>query len=239
MNATFVQVDARELERIQANPELAETLFSDAPLMPPAFAAAAKVLRERVKAAGPNVLTDSMKRLDPSIQRQLAERMGLAPSALATSSGAEALFKMMEERSARLEGVASAATREHEKLSLDKAWHGVHYLLCGETEPGAALLSQPVMGGTSLGDDDEGFSGYGPARYFTAAEVSDLSAALSRTELEAQAAARFDAPRMMALQIYPGWRASDEEWVMDALRRLRHFYADAATKGHAIVTCIV
>jgi len=123
-------------------------------------------------------------------------------------------------------------------LSLDKAWHGVHYVLCGEVQAGTALLSQAVMGGVELGED-EGFSGYGPARYFTPAQVVALSQALSRPELEKEAAARFDAVRMSELHIYPGWQASDAEWVMDGFRGLRDFYLDAAGKGRAIVTCLV
>ena len=78
-----------------------------------------------------------------------------------------------------------------------------------------------------------------PPRYFTAAQVAELGQALSRPELEAEAAARFDAARMSQLQIYPGWRPSDAEWVMDSLRRLRDFYSDAAKKRQAIVTCLV
>jgi hypothetical protein len=123
-------------------------------------------------------------------------------------------------------------------MSLDKAWHGVHYVLCGEAEPGATLLSQAVLGGVELGDD-EGFSGYGPPRYFTAAQVSELGQALSRPELESEAAARFDAARMSQIQIYPGWRPSDADWVMEAFRKLRDFYSDAAAKGRAIVICLV
>jgi hypothetical protein len=73
-------------------------------------------------------------------------------------------------------------------VSLDKAWHGVHYLLCGEVEPGPALLSQTVLGGVELGEN-EGFSGYGPPRYFTPAQVAELSQVLNRPELETEAAA--------------------------------------------------
>jgi len=46
---------------------------------------------------------------------------------------------------------------------------------------------------------------------------------------------------MSQLQIYPGWRAGDQEkeWLMDAFRRLRDFYASAAAHGRAIITCLV
>ena len=53
----------------------------------------------------------------------------------------------------------------------------MHYVLCGEVEPGAAPLSQAVLGGVALGEDDEGSSGYGPARYFTAAQTAEPDAA--------------------------------------------------------------
>jgi Domain of unknown function (DUF1877) len=86
-----------------------------------------------------------------------------------------------------------------------------------------------------------GFLGYGPARYFSAARVRELSEELRRPEVEAEAAARFDPARMSQLQIYPGWRAGDEdkEWLMDAFQRLRDFYLSAATRGRVIITCLV
>jgi len=41
------------------------------------------------------------------------------------------------------------------------------------------------------------------------------------------------------LGLYPGFRSSDLDGLLDALRRLRAFYAEAAANGRAIVTCIV
>ena len=231
MNAMFVQVDEEELSRIQADPSLAETLFASEPLMPPVFTALAKAMQDRVRAAGPQLMADALSRLDPALRRQIEESMGRTTAALASGGGGDATLKLMEGRRARGAGA-------HTVLSLDKAWHGVHYVLCGEVEPGAEMLSQVVLGGVELGDD-EGFSGYGPPRYFTAAQVAEVSQALSRPDLESQAAARFDAARMSQLKIYPGWRPSDAEWVMDSFRRLRDFYSDAAGKGRAMVTCLV
>jgi len=98
-----------------------------------------------------------------------------------------------------------------------------------------------VLGGVELGDDPEGFSGYGPARYFRAAQVRELSEELRRAEVESEAVARFDPAKMSQLQIYPGWRGGeqDKEWLMDAFRRLRDFYSSAAAQGRAIITCLV
>jgi hypothetical protein len=70
-------------------------------------------------------------------------------------------------------------------------------------------------------------------------QVAALGQALSRPELEAEAAARFDTVRMSQLSIYLGSEASHADWVMDAFRRLRDFYAKAASQRRAIVTCLV
>ena len=205
--------------------------------MPDAFVKLSKVMQDRVRAVGPEMLAASLSKLDPMLQQRLAERLGKAPEDWARALGGEEILQMMERgrsrRSAQVPGQPDAI------LSLDKAWHGVHYLLCGEAEPGAALASQAVLGGSVLGEDDEGFSGYGPPRYFDAAQVAELGEALNRPELESEAAARFDSQRMSELGIYPGWQPSDSEWVLDGLRRLRAFYVDAAAKQRAIVTCLV
>jgi Domain of unknown function (DUF1877) len=237
MNATFVQVDTVELSRLRVEPSLVEALFEDddAVAAMPALVALTKTIQDRVRAAGPQMMADALSRLDPAIRKQLEERLGRSTSALAAGAGGDDILKLLEERRARTAGPTPGARAV---LSLDKDWHGVHYVLCGEAEPGVQLLSQAVLGGVELGDG-EGFSGYGPPRYFTAAQVAELARALSQPELESEAAARFDAARMSQLGIYPGWRPSDAMEVMDGFRRLRDFYADALEKGRAIITCLV
>ncbi len=205
--------------------------------MPDAFVNLSKVMQERVRAVGPQMLADSLSKLDPALQQRLAERLGKTPEDWARALGGDEILKMMERGRSRRS--AQVPGRPDAMLSLDKAWHGVHYVLCGEAEPGAALLSQAVLGGSALGEDDEGFSGYGPPRYFDAAQVAEFAEALSGSELESEAFARFDPERMSDLGIYPGWQASDSEWVLDGLRRLRDFYVDAAAKQRAVVTCLV
>ncbi len=224
MNATFVQVDTAELSQFVAEPQLAESLFQQDAGVPDAFGNLAQAMRDRIRTIGPQMLADT------------AARLGKTPEELTAALGSDDLLKLFEARGA---AQPPSSSREREILSLDKAWHGVHYILCGEPEPGPALLSQAVLGGSALGDDDEGFSGYGPARYFTAEHVAQLAEQLSVPGLEAEAAGRFDAERMDELGIYPGWKGADADWVIDGFRRLRDFYADAAKKGHAIVTCLV
>ena len=121
-------------------------------------------------------------------------------------------------------------------LSLDKAWHGVHYLLCGAVEPDETLLSQAVLGGTELGED---FSGYGAARFFEPPQVIALADALADPAVEPAAEARFDKERMVELRIYPfGWEDDDLDWLLSSLRDLQRFYREAAARGCAIATCL-
>lgn len=239
INATFVQVDTVELARFKADPSTAEGLFQDDAALPGAFIKLSKTMQDRVRAMGPQMLADTLSKLDPSLRQMLAERLGKTPTELARGLAGDDILKLMEQRRSRRPARESSATSTREVLSLYKAWHGVHYLLCGEAEAGTMLLSQAVLGGTALGEDDEGFSGYGPARYFTAAQVAELAEALKHPNLESEAVARFDVERMSELDIYPGWRASDADWVLDGFRRLRNFYSDAAVEGRAVVTCLV
>jgi len=180
----------------------------------------------------------TLSRLPEPLRQQLEASIGRTTAAMAAGEGGNDILKLMQKQLERRAGPGGA---KREVLSLEKAWHGVHYLLAGTREPGPDLRSQAVLGGVELGDDPEGFSGYGPARYFRAARVRELSEVLRRPEIEAEAAARFDPAKMTELQIYPGWRAGDQdkEWLMDAFQRLRDFYSSAATQGRAIVTSLV
>jgi len=204
--------------------------------MPDVFLKLSKTMEDRVRTAGPQMLAEGLARMDPSLRALLAERLGKKAGEVLQGDD---LLKFMQERRSRLSAQQPDVRKARPTLSLDKAWHGVHYLLCGEVEPGATLLSQAVLGGTTLGDDDEGFSGYGPARYFTPSQVAEIAEALNRPDLEAEFAARFDPKRMSDLGIYPGWQGSDADWVLDGFRSLRDFYSKAAADGHAVVTCLV
>ena len=136
-------------------------------------------------------------------------------------------------------GDAKSSEGVHGKLDLEKAWHGLHYVLSGsvDIEPGDLPLSQAVLGGSEIGED---WSGYGAARYFTPAEVGEVAKALAGAE-DDDVMKRFDPERMASLQVYPfGWdEPDDREWLLESLHALRQFYGDAAANGRAIVTCLL
>jgi len=161
MNAKFVQIDQAELSRYQTDPSLVEPLFEDESLAPAAarLIGLAKTMQQRMQAADQQRMAEALARLDPSLRKQIEESMGRTNAALAAGKGANILQRLMGQRmiGQRMTqggpgaGAASAVSARA-VLSFDKEWHGVHYVLCGEVEPGGTLLSQPVLGGVEMGD---------------------------------------------------------------------------------------
>lgn len=255
MLAVFVQIEPGRLAEIIEDPSRVTELLDGGettgglvrgPLAQSGPLGEAMALMQRT----PKILEASMAMLDPAMRQKLKERlaaMGINTDAM-TPGGkdADALLKLMRERGQALAAMvgspqspkppnSSGKARQGPKISLDKAWHGVHYLLCGDIEPGSAIPSQAVMGGVEVGED----LGYGPARYFEADEVRAISRALSSANLEAEMIARFDPVKMTSLGIYAGgWKAGDDNWLMEEFRRLRKFYDDASAAKLAIVTSL-
>jgi hypothetical protein len=239
MLARFVQLAPLELARLQVDPTPVEAIFDGGAVALPNVIAVPKVMQDRIRALSREQLETALSKLSPAIRSQVEEKLGRIGGVPASQWSGADIFKLMEAKQSGSAAAPPAEAKVRPTLSLEKNWHGVHYVLCGEPEPGSGLVSQAVLGGVALGDDEEGFSGYGPPRYFTPAQVSEISLVLSEPERESEAASRFDAARMSQLGIYPGWRPSDAEEAMDGFRRLRAFYADAAENGRAIVTCLV
>lgn len=118
---------------------------------------------------------------------------------------------------------------------LDKAWHGIHYLLTGQADGGPEPLSLAVHGGEEVGED----VGYGPARFLTPAQVRTVSAALDRIT-EANLRARFDPRAMDAAEIYPAIWGRDGQEALDYLVENYlpwvAFYRAAAQRGDGMIT---
>jgi hypothetical protein len=120
-----------------------------------------------------------------------------------------------------------------ESIDIDKAWHGIHFMLTGEAWGGSAPLANIVLGGTEIGGD----VGYGPAHYLTPEELRAAAEAVRELPPD-EFARRFDAEKLSANQIYPEiWDEGDE--TLDYLRHyyetLRAYYLDAAAKGNAML----
>lgn len=118
-------------------------------------------------------------------------------------------------------------------IDVDKAWHGIHFLLTGEAWEGAGPAAMAVLGGTEIGDD----VGYGPARYLTPDEVREVAAALAPITA-ADLGTRFDADALAKADIYPNiWGEGDEAatYLTEYYDELRSYYLDAASKGNAML----
>lgn len=137
---------------------------------------------------------------------------------------------------------AWAAKRKAEagdsELNLDKAWHGIHFLLTGDAKPNGTLASKVIMGGEDIGPDQ----GYGPAQLLKPAEVKAIALLLEETTTNLLRK-RFNPKAMARANIYPDviWEREGEEaldYVLDYYKKLVAFYKLAASKGQAVIFVI-
>lgn len=232
MMARFVAITPDQLATIKDNPETVEDVFApdtgvagDGPID----------LIERLRRHAPQLVAGALERLPPELREQLRQRLGLGadgrPNFGADTPG---MPQLPQRATARRRTPAAPGTPGH-NVSIDKAWHGLHYLLCGAPEPAPGPLGQAVFGGTEIGEDQ----GYGPARYFLTAQVAEIASALESPGLEAALHTRFDAAAMTQMGIYPGvWEADDRDWLIDAFHTVRSFYAAASQAEQAVITVI-
>ena len=116
---------------------------------------------------------------------------------------------------------------------IDKAWHGIHYLLTGTADEGAPPLSWAVMGGTEVGED----MGYGPARMLTSEQVKAISNALPSEETFT---ASYAPEAMEAAQVYPDviWVRDGEEaleYLVENYKVMVEFYRSAASRSDGAI----
>ena len=213
MMARFVAITPDQLAMIKDTPEMVAGVFAPDAGLP--FESSFDLL-ERLRRKAPQLVADMFEHGLPN------PRVG------------DAVPLQVAQGEAARRRVPPPATPGH-SISLDKAWHGLHYLLCGAPEPVPGPLGQAVFGGSEIGEDQ----GYGPARYFSPAQVAEIAAALQAPGLERDLRGRFDGPAMTRLGIYPGgWEADEGAWLIEAFHTLRDFYAAASKAERAVVTLI-
>ncbi len=120
-------------------------------------------------------------------------------------------------------------------LNVDKAWHGIHFLLTGSTGGDDRQECFIYTGGRQMGNDDDVGLGYGPARGFASSEVKQIAEMLAAAD-EAKLRSRFD-PHVT--EVYPGdWEDPEEDvlgGLIDSYRRLREFIMGAAQADEALL----
>lgn len=118
---------------------------------------------------------------------------------------------------------------------LDKAWHGIHFLLTGSQQEGEEPYCFLLSGGQTIGDIDVG---YGPARALTSAQIKSFQEALAKIDLS-DLRSRFDQLEFNKNEIYPGnWKQQGEEdfaYILTNFQTLREFLHSAVKKTFGAV----
>jgi hypothetical protein len=124
-----------------------------------------------------------------------------------------------------------------ESVSLEKAWHGLHYLLTGETWEGEGPLAFLLAGGEPLGDEED----ESPARWFSPEEAARIHEALDAVS-DAQLWSRFNAEEMEQLAVYPGiWDEPAEDLQEEYLgyfHELKQLAASATQQGLGLIVTL-
>ncbi len=119
-------------------------------------------------------------------------------------------------------------------LSVEKAWHGIHFLLNHSAYEGEPPLDFIVRGGHPLGPD----AAYGPARLFSAEELQKISQALEPF-IPGILRKRFDIDGLLENAIYPNqWSGEEAEWLIDTFTQLKRFLGAGVQRGLGLVVCI-
>lgn len=147
------------------------------------------------------------------------------------------MFKSSQPTTHRFEPAAEGA-----EIDIDKAWHGIHFLLTGnswEAKDGTSnLLGFLVSGGSQIGDVDVG---YGPARLFTSNEVATLADALTPIG-RADLSSRYIVADLIAAEIYPTiWSDPEDdalEYLLTYFELLKSFVLKAGENRKALLVYI-
>ncbi len=122
-----------------------------------------------------------------------------------------------------------------DNVSLEKSWHGLHYLLTGDAWEGQGPLAFLLAGGEHLDGDEEA------PRWFTPEETSKIHQALSGISDEALWS-RFDRDELERLEIYPGiWDEPEDDLKEEYLgyfQGLKQVLAVAVQSRRGIVVSI-
>lgn len=120
-------------------------------------------------------------------------------------------------------------------LSIDKAWHAIHFILSGKVwDCTEDPLSKMILSGNIINDED---IGYGPAMLITTEEVHNINNAL-KTVSEDWFRKRFSVSDMLANSIYSVSYNEDEElfnYIYSLFRHAVAFFKDAEINNQCIL----
>jgi hypothetical protein len=134
--------------------------------------------------------------------------------------------------------LAAHANSPGKSCSLEKAWHGLHYLLTGTAWEAEGPTAFIAAGGREIAGSE---GGYGAARTFTPKETQQIDAALSQIS-DDQLWARFDADTMTAEGVYPViWDEPEEDLKEEYLfyfHNVKQLVTNAAAGGHGLMVML-
>ena len=138
----------------------------------------------------------------------------------------------------KIHELVDSLRQEGAGVSLEKSWHGLHFVLTGSVWDGDPPLNFLAGGGETVGDEDVGC---GPARLLPPDQVELLNSALAGVT-EEEFAHRFDLDAMAREGVYPQiWDEPLEDLLEEYggyLAAAKELVSQAAHDGHAILIVI-
>jgi hypothetical protein len=121
------------------------------------------------------------------------------------------------------------------EFDVDKAWHGIHFLLTGSAWEGTGPEAFIVAGGAEIGDIDVG---YGPARAFKSKEVHEIAERLKTIDKDSLEK-KCDKKAFFEEEIYPEiWDEVPEDcfgYLLEYFEMLKQFIIKAAEDKKALI----
>lgn len=125
---------------------------------------------------------------------------------------------------------------EERQADIDKAWHGLYFLLTGEADLDDIArhsLGRTIFGGIVI-EEETGTT------YLTSSEVKDLSTRLQYIERDALES-RYDMTRMNEQELYPferGWGSEEKQYLLEQFEELKTIFSSASQKQEGLITWI-
>lgn len=148
---------------------------------------------------------------------------------------------------ARLFGLAYEPDKEliiwtpengNEEFDVDKAWHGIHFLLCDDPAGAGDILGFIMDGGHFIGRIDVG---YGPARAFKQNELEQIYMAIENIQTS-DLKKKCDKKRFNANNIYPFiWDEPEDEcfgYLLGHFENLKFFLKRTLDAGKGMLVYI-
>lgn len=126
----------------------------------------------------------------------------------------------------------------NEDFDVDKAWHGIHFLLCDDPTSGDGVLSFIMDGGRFIGRVDVG---YGPARAFKKNELEEIYGAIEKIQAS-DLKKKCDKKKFESNNIYPFiWDEPEDEcfgYLLSYFEKLKLFLKRTLDAGKGILVYI-